>query len=236
MKVGGSVALVTGGNRGLGASFCAALLERGAAKVYAGVRDVSTVTAPGVEAVPLDVTSQADIDAAVARCGDVTLLINSAGISTGSSVFADDARAQLQRQFDTNVFGPFATSRAFAPVLAANGGGAIINVLSVVSWFASPNAPLYSAAKSAVWSLTNSLRLELLGQHTQVVSVHVGMIDTDMTAGIVGPKSSPDEVARRVLDALEAGQSEVLVDDVSRRVKAALSQELHVLYPSIAGR
>jgi NAD(P)-dependent dehydrogenase (short-subunit alcohol dehydrogenase family) len=235
MKVGGSVALVTGGNRGLGASFCAALIERGAAKVYAGVRDLSTVNAPGVEAVQLDVTSSADIDAAVARCGDVTLLINSAGISTGSSVLAEDGPAQLQRQFDTNVFGPFATSRAFAPVLAANGGGAIINVLSVVSWFASPNAPLYSAAKSAVWSLTNSLRLELLGQRTQVVGVHVGMIDTDMTAGIAGPKSSPDDVARRVLEALEASQSEVLVDDVSRRVKAALSQELQVLYPSIAG-
>ena len=211
MDVAGSIALVTGANRGFGASLCAALLERGAAKVYAGARDVSSVTMDGVEAVQLDITSTGDIDAAVQRCGDVTLLINNAGIGTGTSVLAGDALDKLQREIDTNVVGPLAMSRSFAPVLADNGGGAIVNVLSVLSWFAAPPSALYCAAKAASWSLTNSLRLELLSQHTQVVAVHVGFTDTDMTAGLNVPKSSPDDVARFVLDAVQSGESEVPV-------------------------
>lgn len=234
MEIAGSVALVTGGNRGFGASLCAALVERGAAKVYAGARDVATLTTAGVEAVRLDITAPADIEAAVAHCGDVTLLINNAGIGTGTGVLAEDAMAQLQRELDTNVFGPLAMSRAFAPVLAANGGGAMVNVLSVLSWLAAPPNALYCAAKAASWSLTNSLRLELAAQRTQVVAVHVGYMDTDMTARLTVPKSSPDDVARLVLDAVERGDSEVLADDASRRVKAALSGELALLYPAIA--
>ena len=188
----------------------------------------------GVEAVQLDITSGADIEAAVRQCGDITLLINNAGIGTGTSVLADDAMAMAQREFDTNVLGPLAMSRAFAPVLGANGGGAIVNVLSVLSWFSAPQSALYCAAKAASWSLTNSLRLELLGQHTQVVAVHVGFMDTDMTAGLEVPKSSPDDVARQVLDGVEAGDFEVLADDPSRRVRAALSGELTQLYPALA--
>jgi NAD(P)-dependent dehydrogenase (short-subunit alcohol dehydrogenase family) len=234
MDVAGSVALVTGGNRGFGASLCAALLERGAARVYAGVRDVSSVTVGGVEAVGLDITTPADVEAAVERCGDVTLLINNAGIGTGTGVLADQALEMMQREFDVNVLGPLAMSRAFAPVLAGNGGGAIVNVLSVLSWFAAPPSALYCAAKAASWSLTNSLRLELLSQGTQVVAVHVGFMDTDMTAGLNVPKSSPDDIARTVLDAVQAGESEVLADDASRRVKAALSGDLTLLYPAIA--
>ena len=234
MDVAGSIALVTGGNRGFGASLCAALLERGAGKVYAGSRDVSAVGMGGVEAVQLDITAEADIEAAVQRCGDVTLLINNAGIGTGTPVLADDAMAMMQRELDTNVLGPLAMSRAFAPVLAANGGGALVNVLSVLSWFSTPQSALYCAAKAASWSLTNSLRLELLAQRTQVVAVHVGFMDTDMTAGLNVPKSSPDDVARQVLDAVQAGESEVLADDASRRVRAALSGELTQLYPALA--
>ena len=234
MDVAGSVALVTGGNRGFGAALCAALVERGATKVYAGARDVSSVRTPGVEAVPLDITSPTDVEAAVARCGDVTLLVNNAGIGTGAGVLADDTMVQLQRELDTNVFGPLAISRAFAPVLAANGGGAMVNVLSVLSWLAVPPSALYCAAKAASWSLTNSLRLELAPQHTQVVAVHVGFMDTDMTARLDVPKSSPDDIARLVLDAVQAGKSEVLADDVSRRVKRALSGELALLYPALA--
>jgi NAD(P)-dependent dehydrogenase (short-subunit alcohol dehydrogenase family) len=234
MDVAGTVALVTGGNRGFGAALCAALLERGAAKVYAGARDVSSVRMSGVEAVQLDITSAADIDAAVERCGDVTLLINNAGIGTGTSVLAEEAMEMMQRELDTNVLGPLAMSRAFAPVLAANGGGALVNVLSVLSWFSAPPSALYCAAKAASWSLTNSLRLELLAQHTQVLAVHVGFMDTDMTAGLNVPKSSPVDVARQVLDAVQEGASEVLADDASRRVKAALSGELSQLYPALA--
>jgi NAD(P)-dependent dehydrogenase (short-subunit alcohol dehydrogenase family) len=234
MKLDNAIVLVTGANRGFGASLCAALLERGAAKVYAAARDVSSVAMDGVEAVQLDITSTGDIDAAVQRCGDVTLLINNAGIGTGTSVLADDALDKLQREIATNVVGPLAMSRSFAPVLADNGGGAIVNVLSVLSWFAAPPTALYCAAKSASWSLTNSLRLELLPQHTQVVAVHVGFMDTDMTAGLNVPKSSPDDIARLVLDAVQAGDSEVLADDVSRNVKAALSGDLALLYPALA--
>jgi NAD(P)-dependent dehydrogenase (short-subunit alcohol dehydrogenase family) len=234
MDVAGAVALVTGGNRGFGAALCAALVERGAAKVYAGARDVSTVRTSGVEPVQLDITSTADIAAAIERCDDVTLLINNAGIGTGTSVLADDAMAQLERELETNVIGPLAMSRAFAPVLARNGGGAIVNVLSVLSWYSAPPSALYCAAKAASWSLTNSLRLELLDQGTQVVAVHVGFMDTDMTAGLDVPKSSPVDVAGRVLDAVQAGEPEVLADDVSRRVRAALSGELADLYPALA--
>ena len=127
-----------------------------------------------------------------------------------------------------------AVIREFAPVLAANGGGAMVNVLSVLSWLAAPPSALYCAAKAASWSLTNSLRLELAAQHTQVVAVHVGFMDTDMTARLNVPKSSPDDIARLVLDAVQRGDSEVLADDVSRHVKAALSGELTLLYPAIA--
>jgi NAD(P)-dependent dehydrogenase (short-subunit alcohol dehydrogenase family) len=234
MDIAGSVVLVTGGNRGLGASFCADLLERGAAKVYAGARDISTVRQSGLEAVQLDITSATDIAAAVQRCDDVTLLINNAGIGTGTSVLAPNAMEMAQREFDTNTLGPLAMSRAFAPVLAANGGGAIVNVLSVLAWFSTPQSALYCAAKAASLSLTNSLRLELRGQGTQVVAVHVGLMDTDMTAGMDAPKSSPDDVAKTVLDGVEAGDHEVLADDVSRRVRSALSGDLALLYPTLA--
>ncbi len=234
MNVEGSVALVTGANRGLGASLCAALLERGAAKVYAGARDVDSVTMDGVEPIRLDITSPDDIAAAAATCRDVTLLINNAGIGTGTLALAENAQEMAQREFDTNVLGPLAMSSAFAPILGANGGGALVNVLSVLAWFSSPSTALYCAAKAASWSLTNSIRQELHAQGTQVVALHVGYMDTDMTAGINAPKSSPDDVAAQVMDGLEAGHFEVLADDISRNVRAALSGDLTVLYPMLS--
>ena len=234
MDIKGSVALVTGANRGLGAAFCRALLDQGATKVYAGARDPATVAMHGVVPVQLDITSDADIAAAVARCSDVTLLVNNAGITTGTSALAHDAIEMARREFDTNVLGPLAMSRAFAPVLATNGGGAIINVLSVLSWFAMPGTAIYCASKAANWSLTNSLRQELLDQHTQVLALHVGFMDTDMTAGVDGPKSSPHDVASKTVDGLESGAHEVLADDVSRHVRAGLSGELTALYPALA--
>jgi NAD(P)-dependent dehydrogenase (short-subunit alcohol dehydrogenase family) len=234
MHINGSTALVTGANRGLGAALCRALLERGATTVYAAAREPERIDTPGVVPLRLDITSTSDIAAAVERCGDVDLLINNAGISTGASALSgsDDGR----REFDTNVFGPLEMSRAFAPVLAANGGGAIVNVLSVLSWFSAPSNAMYCAAKAASWSLTNSLRQELLAQHTQVLALHVGYMDTDMAAGIDAPKSSPDTVAARTLDGLEAGAFEVLADDVSQHVRAALSGELTALYPALAAQ
>ena len=234
MKTSGAVALVTGANRGLGASFCRALLDRGAAKVYAGVRDIDAVRMDHVIPVQLDITSAAEIAAATESCGDITLLINNAGILNGRSVLSDDALELGRHEFETNVFGTLATSRAFVPVLGANGGGAIINVLSVLSWIASPGAALYCASKAAAWSLTNTLRLELLTQRTHVMALHVGLMDTDMSAGLQAPKVSPDEVAEFALDGLEAGAFEVLADDASRRVRGALGLDLKALYPVLS--
>jgi NAD(P)-dependent dehydrogenase (short-subunit alcohol dehydrogenase family) len=235
MKIEGSVALVTGANRGLGAAFCRTLLDRGATKVYAAARDLQTLDHDGVVPVQLDVTSATDIASAAEQCGDVTLLVNNAGIGTGTSALSIHALDNARREFETNVFGPLALAGAFAPVLAANGGGAIVNVLSVLSWVSRPTSAIYCASKAAGWSLTNALRQELLAQRTQVVGLYVGYMDTDMTAGIDAPKSDPDEVAAQVLAGLEAGAHEVLADDISRHVRNALSGELTALYPALAG-
>ena len=234
MDVRGSVALVTGANRGLGASFCRVLLDRGAAKVYAGARNPASVRMDGVEPIQLDITSAADIAAAVGRCGDVTLLINNAGIATGTAALAEDAIAKARLEFDTNTLGTLAMSQAFAPVLGANGGGGIVNVLSVLSWLHMPWSAVYCASKAASWALTNSLRQELQGQRTHVLALHVGLMDTDMTAGLDAAKSSPDDVAAQVMDGLDAGVFEVLADDTSRHVRSALSGDLTGLYPSLA--
>ena len=233
MKIEGSVALVTGANRGLGAAFCRTLLDRGATKVYAAARDLQRLDLDGVVPVELDVTSAADIASAANRCGDVTLLVNNAGIGTGTSVLADNAVEAARREFETNVFGPLVLSRAFAPALAANGGGAIVNVLSVLAWVSMPTTAIYCASKAAGWSLTNSLRQELIAQHTQVLGLYVGYMDTDMTAGIDAPKSNPFAVAEQTLDGVESGAHEVLADDVSRRVRSALSGDLTTLYPQL---
>jgi NAD(P)-dependent dehydrogenase (short-subunit alcohol dehydrogenase family) len=233
MNVEGSVALVTGANRGLGEAFTRVLLENGAAKVYGGARDPGSITASGVVPVKLDITSAEDVAATAALASDVTLVINNAGISTGTAVLADDAVASARLEIETNVLGPLVVSRAFAPVLAGNGGGAIVNVLSVLSWLAMPPTAMYSAAKAAAWSLTNSLRLELAPQGTLVVGVHVGFMDTDMAAGVDAPKVSPESVVEATLDALREGRPEVLADDTSRFVKAHLSGDLADLYPSL---
>ena len=233
MRIKGSVALVTGANRGLGAAFCRALLDRGATKVYAATRDLQKLDHDGVVPVELDVTSAADIASAADRCSDVTLLINNAGIGTGTSALADNAVEAARREFETNVFGPLALSRAFAPALAANGGGAIVNVLSVLAWVSMPATAIYCASKAAGWSLTNSLRQELVAQHTQVLGLYVGYMDTDMTAGIDAPKSDPLAVADQTLDGVESGAYEVLADDISRYVRNALSGDLTSLYPQL---
>jgi NAD(P)-dependent dehydrogenase (short-subunit alcohol dehydrogenase family) len=222
MKIDGSVAFVTGANRGLGAVLARALRDRGAATVYAGARDPSTITEPGLVPVRLDVTDPAAVAAAAARYGDVNLLINNAGVSRSGSRSADDARLEME----ANYFGPLAMSRAFSPVLARNGGGALVNVLSVLSWVTFPAVATYAASKAAAWSLTNALRQELGEQGTQVVGVHVGYIDTDMAAHITSEKVKPEDVAAAILDGLEAGLSEVLVDDLSRGAKATLSNPL----------
>ncbi|MDN3354040.1 SDR family oxidoreductase [Actinomadura sp. DC4] len=235
MKISGSVALVTGANRGLGRALARALAERGAGTVYAGARDPGTVTDPGLVPVKLDVTDPADVAAAAARCGDVTLLINNAGVFHGGPLLGPATLDEARNEMEINYFGTLGLTRAFAPVLGANGGGALVNVLSVLSHVSVPGMGAYAASKSAAWSLTNGVRLELAPQGTLVVGVHVGFMDTDMAANAPGPKERPEDVAARVLDAVEAGEPEVFADAISRQVKGGLSGELADLYPALRG-
>ncbi|QBB71500.1 SDR family oxidoreductase [Pseudolysobacter antarcticus] len=225
MNIKGSVAFVTGANRGLGLAFAKALLAAGASKVYAAARDPASITLPGVQAIKLDVTNADDIAAAVKACGDVTLVINNAGIIRGGTALAQGTTENMRAEFETNVYGLLAVSKAFAPVLAANNGGVLVNVLSALSWVSFPTSIGYSASKAAAWSLTNGLRQELRAQGTQVVAVHVGYMDTDMVKDVQAPKSNPSDVANTVLQGIEAGDLEVLADAISRQVKAGLSAQ-----------
>jgi len=223
MNIRNAVFLVTGANRGLGKSLVQQLLAAGAKKVYAAARDPASITLPGVEAVKLDVTNADDVARAAAQLKDVSVVINNAGITRGSPLLAAGSAAAARAEMETNFFGPLALSQAFAPVLKANGGGAIVNVLSVLSWVNIPSAATYSTSKSAAWSLTNGLRGELRAQGTQVVGVHVGYMDTDMTKGLDAAKANPDQVAQQVVDALASGAEEVLADDLSRNVRQGLA-------------
>nr|WP_217504004.1 SDR family oxidoreductase [Streptomyces lunaelactis] len=234
MQIEGAVALVTGGNRGLGEQFVKALLDRGAAKVYAAARNPDTVTTPGAVPLALDITDPDSVRAAAEKAQDVTLLINNAGISTGAGVIDGDL-ADYRREMDTHVFGTLAMSRAFAPALARNGGGALLNVLSVLSWYVIPAGAAYSAAKAAEWSVTNSLRVQLAEQQTLVTALHVGYMDTDMAASLDTPKADPAKVAHAALDGIEARQYEVLADDISQQVKAGLAADPSALYPQLLG-
>jgi NAD(P)-dependent dehydrogenase (short-subunit alcohol dehydrogenase family) len=232
MRVNGSVVLVTGANRGIGKAIAEELLARGAEKVYAAVRDVDSVSDPRLVPVAFDVTDAERVAEVAKELGDVEIVVNNAGIGSAAaplSASIEDARAQLE----VNYLGLISTTQAFAPVLQANGGGAFVNILSVVSWVGMPLLATYSASKSAAWGWTNAARVELRRQGTQVVGVHVGFVDTDLTAGFEVEKVSPQQVAVAALDALEQGLSEALVDDFSRSVKAGLSDDQRLIYPGI---
>jgi NAD(P)-dependent dehydrogenase (short-subunit alcohol dehydrogenase family) len=233
MQINGATALVTGANRGLGRRIAAALLDRGAAKVYAAARSPESVDLPGVIPVRLDITDPAQAAAAAELASDVDLLINNAGSGTHATLLDGDL-ADIRLEMETHYFGTLSVARAFAPVLAANGGGTLVNVLSVLSWVTSPTADAYSAAKAAELSLTNALRIGLAEQKTQVTALHVGYMDTDMAAHVTEPKSDPLVIANRLLDGVEAGQPEVVADDLSRTVRGALSGPLSALYPDVA--
>jgi NAD(P)-dependent dehydrogenase (short-subunit alcohol dehydrogenase family) len=223
MKIENSVALVTGANRGIGLVFARELLARGAHKVYAGARDPVAVTQSGVQALRLDVNNPQDVAAAAALASDVTLVINNAGIAQVGGFLAADSEEVARRIFETNFFAVLRMSKAFAPVLKANGGGALLNVLSVASWVNGGELAAYSASKSAAWSLTNALRSELSAQQTQVLGLHMAYVDTGMTQGFDVPKSSPEEIVRRALDGLEAGDDEVLADELTQQVKRGMT-------------
>ncbi|WP_193045417.1 SDR family oxidoreductase [Mycolicibacterium baixiangningiae] len=232
MELNGAVVLVTGANRGIGAEFVKQLKKRGAAKIYAAARDASAVEADGVEPIELDITNAGQIEAAARAAGDVQILINNAGISTGTSLMTGD-ETTIRREMDTNFYGPLQMTRAFAPVLASNGGGAILNVISALSWFTAPGSGAYAASKAAAWMLTDSTRLELASQGTHVVGVHMGLVDTDMVKGMEGAKIDPADLAGAGLDAIESGAQEVLGDDWAKFVKSGLPLDPKERYEQI---
>jgi NAD(P)-dependent dehydrogenase (short-subunit alcohol dehydrogenase family) len=233
MKIEGSVALVTGANRGLGRAFARDLVGRGAARVYGAARQPAQVTEPGVTPVALDITDPDRVAAVAKECADVSLLVNNAGVLKYSTFIGAPSLDAARAEMETNYFGMLRMCRAFAPVLAANGGGAIVNMLSITSFYTNPFNASYGASKAAGWSMTNGVRLELHHQGTLVVAVHAGFIDTDMAALTDAPKISPESVARQVFDAVEAGQVEVLADERTQSVKAELSRDQELIYPPI---
>ncbi|MFC0437826.1 SDR family oxidoreductase [Kutzneria buriramensis] len=224
MDLTNTVAVVTGANRGLGREFAKQLVERGA-KVYATARRPETVDIEGAIPLRLDVTDHASIEAAAKVASDATLLINNAGTSGELELLTSDLDA-IRDQIDVHYVGPLVAIRAFAPVIEANGGGAVLNVASVLSWAHFPSVGAYSVAKAAEWAMTNVVRQELAPKGITVTGLHVGYMDTDMAAHVESGKSDPAEVASTTLDAVAKGEPEVLFDELTRKVKAGLSAAL----------
>ncbi|MFF8884098.1 SDR family oxidoreductase [Streptomyces flaveolus] len=222
MELKNAVAVVTGANRGLGRHLAAQLLERGA-KVYGAARRPEAVDVPGVIPLRLDVTDEASIQEAARVASDATLLINNAGISTGATLIGGDV-AEVRREMETNFFGPLAATRAFAPVIEGNGGGAVLNVLSALSWFHPGGLGSYAASKAAAWALSDATREELAPRGITVSALHVGYMDTDMAAGVpADQKVAAADVAAQALYGIETGLPEILADETSRYVKQSLS-------------
>ena len=231
-SLNGAVVLVTGANGGIGTHFVEQALERGAAKVYATARTPRAWNDERVVPLALDVTDATSIRAAVDAAPDVTVLINNAGAAVSTPGMLTHSDEEIRQNVDTNFLGPLFLSRAFAPILVANTPAALINIHSALSWYAV--AGIYSATKAALWSTTNSLRLELAPAGVHVLGVHVGYVDTPMAATAEGPKVDPADLVRQVFDGLESGEYEVLADETSVQVKAGLSAPLEAVYPQLA--
>lgn len=232
MQIYGSTALVTGANRGLGRHIVQQLRDRGA-NVYAAARHSHSVDLEGVAPLTLDITDPASVAAAARTAKDVSILVNNAGMATGAGLLGGDLD-QIRLEFETNFFGTLSVTRAFASQLGQHQHSSVLNILSVLSWLNLPSLGGYSASKSAQWSLTNGIRQELAGQGTTVAGLHVGYMDTDLAAGIDGPKLDPADIARIAVDAIESGQTEILADQLSASVRAGLAGGVAALYPDVS--
>jgi NAD(P)-dependent dehydrogenase (short-subunit alcohol dehydrogenase family) len=230
-RIEGAVALITGGNRGLGRALVDELLHRGASKVYSTSRSPQAQRDQRITPLVLDVTHDESVSAAAQAAGDVSILVNNAGILLNTPIL-DTPLAEIRAELETNLFGVVRVARAFAPILARHRPSAMVNVLSVLSWLSLGRG--YEISKAAAWSATNGLRLALQEQGTTVTGLHVGYMDTDMAAGIDAPKSDPRDVARQVADAIRSGAPEVIADDFSRAVKSQLSQNVTAVYAQLA--
>ena len=227
MDIRGKVALVTGANRGLGRAFAEALLEAGAAKIYAGARDPTKIIDPRVTPILLDVTSSGDIAVAATTCTDIEILINNAGAMLSTPVLAENSEGVLRREMEVNVFGMLAISKIFVPILARNGGGVLVNMLSVVSWYVYPFNSTYCATKHAALAVTDGLRIQLRAQGTLVIGVYAGLIDTEMGATLSsGPKTSPRQVAEKTMQGIRSGIEHVVADESAASLWQATRQDL----------
>jgi len=229
MKIAGSVALVTGSNRGIGRAFVNALIQRGAAKVYATARDPSKLAdlsakyGARVHVLTLDIHQPAQVSAAATMAGDVTLLVNNAGINRHKALIAAAALDHAREEIDTNYFGTLSMCRAFASLLKRNGGGAIVNMLSILSRVSLPAIGSLCASKAAALSMTQGVRAELAKQHTLVVGVMPGAVDTDMARDYNGHKENPYDVAMAALDAVESGTEDAYPGQMASGVSAGLA-------------
>ena len=227
MKIAGCTALVTGANRGLGRAFVEALRGAGAAKIYAAARSIAGMAPDGgVVPIQLDITKAEEVTDAAAACADVDLLINNAGVARFTPALGAPSIDNARLEMETNYFGTLSMCRAFAPVLGRNGGGTLVNMLSVVSFFNLPMQATYCASKAAEWSLTKAVRIELHAQGTRVIGVYAGYIDTDMAAGIANaPKSGAADIAARVMEGIATDADDIFADQRSREVFDALRKD-----------
>lgn len=226
MDIKNATVFITGANRGLGLAFACEARRRGAAKVYAGMRKTDGFNEPGIIPVKIDVTDPASIAAAAELAADTTLLVNNAGIAALiDGPLSADVAAQSARMFDTNYYGVVRVTQAFEPILSKKPNTGIINVLSDIVWLPRPILTPYAASKAAAWSYTNQLRFHLRERGVQVLGLHVGFVDTDLTNGLDVPKASPEDVVRQTYDALTAGKSEVMADKGTVVLKSTLAAD-----------
>lgn len=236
MPIEGAVVLVTGANRGIGAAYVEALKSRGAAKIYAAARDAGSLAGvEGVEPIALDITDHAAVAAVAGRCKDVTLLINNAGVNFNTPIIGQPSLDNARAEMETNYFGTMAMCRAFAPVLKANGGGAIVNMLSILARVNLPLMGSLCASKAAGLSMTQGIRAELAAQGTAVIAVMPGAVETRMTEGLDIPKMAPADVATAALDAVESGTEEVYPGDMAGGVAQGLAADPKAVEKEFAG-